>query len=831
MKSKAQKYKYFSSIKIALVFFLVGAAYIYFSDRALVELIAIPVSPENFIRIQTYKGIGFLFLTAVLLFILVQREINAARKYMRLLEEQKKKLHLFAAEKDKTKIRLKERNRFIETVLKNLPIGIAVNKTDDSKTVLLNDHFASVYGWHESDLKDVHSFFEKVYPDENNRKKVMEKIFEDMESGDPERMKWENVPITTKDGNQRFVNAQNIPIPGQNFMISTVQDVTEKRMAQKKTEENEKKFRAIFENSLTAIMVADDDGNYLSVNKAAENVFGYSREELLTMNVGDLRSLTHEDARTQYREYMEKKQETGEFEFLDKKGKKRTVMYHAVRIGENFNLSVMMDISLRKEAETKLKENETKFSTLFRLNPVASVFTRFSDGKILEVNQSYCRLFGYSKEELLDGKISSLNLWEKPENRVEMLETLQQKKFIYGYEARALHKNGSIIVALSYLQLVELRGEKAIIAIIVDVTEKKKKERELKESKNLLEKTVNNLNEVVIVADRDRNVLMANLALNKVFGYQPEEIMGRKTLMLHVDEEKFNELARAGRGDLEEKGIYRTRYPMKRKDGAVIDTEITTTVIVEKDGWQSGIISVIRDITEQLKNERRLEKYQDSLKQLTTELSLTEEKQRKQIAANIHDHLSQLLVISKMKLDNLEKELDSEDAKKELTTVNSYISEALEKSRKITYELSPPVLYELGLVETMHWMVEKVEEEQGIHATFKSDVEKLDFPESTLIIVFRIIQELVNNVLKHARAGKLEIVFQKTDNKLHVAVEDNGKGFKTDGLKDPKFQQGGFGLFAVKERVRNLGGRFEVHSGPGNGTNVKFSIPLADNFS
>lgn len=581
MESKSHRYRYFSSFKVALIFFLVGAAFIYFSDRALFQLIEIPVSPQNLIRIQTYKDIGFIFLAAVLLFILIRRENNAGRKYIRLLENQKNKLNRFAAEKDKAKTRLNERNRFIETVLKNLPIGIAINKTDDKKAVFLNDRFASIYGWPENELKDVDSFFEKIYPDEKYRKEMKKRIQRDVESGIHEKMKWENVSITTKEGTQKIINVQNFPIPGQNYMISTVQDVTGK-------------------------------------------------------------------------------------------------------------------------------------------------------------------------------------------NRIE---------------------------------------------------------RKVKESKNLLEKTINNLNEVVIVADRDRNVLMTNLTIQKIFGYRPEEIVGRQTGMLHANEEMFNQLPLAGREELEKKGVYHTRYPMKHKDGTVIDTEITTSVILEKDGWQSGTISVIRDITEQLKYEHRLQQYQDSLKQLTTELSLTEEKQRKKIAANIHDHLSQLLVVSKMKLEGLEKELNSGDAKKVLTIVKSYISEALENSRKITYDLSPPVLYELGLVETMHWMMEKVEEEQGIDAIFKSDVEKVEFPESKRILVFRIIQELVNNVLKHARAEKLEIVFRKIDSELQVTVEDNGKSFNPEELTESRFQKGEFGLFAVKERVKNLGGKFSIHSEPGKGTTVKFSIP------
>lgn len=121
---------------------------------------------------------------------------------------------------------LLERNQFINTILENLPIGLGVNTMDEGEVIYTNPEFTRVYGWPADELRDVETFFEKVYPDPNHRRMIRARVFSDIQSGDPERMRWEGVKVTRKDGEERHVTAKNIPIPEQNLMISTVWDTT-----------------------------------------------------------------------------------------------------------------------------------------------------------------------------------------------------------------------------------------------------------------------------------------------------------------------------------------------------------------------------------------------------------------------------------------------------------------------------------------------------------------------------------------------------------------------------------------------------------------------------
>ncbi len=127
---------------------------------------------------------------------------------------------------------LEKQNHFIQTILDNLPIGLAVNSTEEEKAVYLNKKFEEIYGWPEQDLKNIDTFFHKAYPDPEYRKKIMGKVLGDIESGDPERMIWEGMEITRQDGEKRFVSAKNIPVHEQKLMISTVQDITENKKLQ-----------------------------------------------------------------------------------------------------------------------------------------------------------------------------------------------------------------------------------------------------------------------------------------------------------------------------------------------------------------------------------------------------------------------------------------------------------------------------------------------------------------------------------------------------------------------------------------------------------------------
>jgi two-component system, chemotaxis family, CheB/CheR fusion protein len=126
--------------------------------------------------------------------------------------------------------KLQEQNSLMNTILENAPIGFAVNNIDNGKTIFISSKFEQIYGLEKDSIQNINDFFEKVYIDTEYREKIRNKIMKDMASGDIKQMKWENIPITTRTGEKKFLTAINIPILDQNLMVSTVQDVTKKKL-------------------------------------------------------------------------------------------------------------------------------------------------------------------------------------------------------------------------------------------------------------------------------------------------------------------------------------------------------------------------------------------------------------------------------------------------------------------------------------------------------------------------------------------------------------------------------------------------------------------------
>jgi signal transduction histidine kinase len=206
---------------------------------------------------------------------------------------------------------------------------------------------------------------------------------------------------------------------------------------------------------------------------------------------------------------------------------------------------------------------------------------------------------------------------------------------------------------------------------------------------------------------------------------------------------------------------------------------------------------------------------------------LIEEKQKKEIASNIHDHLSQSLVISKMKINELKKNPQLKLIDEDLKFIEMHISEALENSRKITYELSPPVLYQLGIVDALNWLLDDVEVTHKIACLVNSNVTNIKLSDIKAILLYRSIQEVITNSIKYANASLITLNIDKNNLGVDIFITDNGVGFDTSALKNLRNHSGsGFGLFTVQERIRNIQGKFTIASEINVGTSVKIFIPL-----
>lgn len=263
----------------------------------------------------------------------------------------------------------------------------------------------------------------------------------------------------------------------------------------------------------------------------------------------------------------------------------------------------------RRLAEAQLRKTEERFTKAFQASPVAIAISRLSDGVTLAVNPRFVEIFGYEQGEIVGKNGSELDLWADPEQRQALTERLRSSETVQNVEIEFRSTAGERIYGLLSAEVIELDDEPCVLSFVQDVTELRQRQEEIVETKNLLEKTFAGLGEAVFVIDsRDRSILMCNNAVENVFGYRPEELIGQSTRLLHVDQEMYEQFGEVGEPVLKTDNVFQVEYLMRRKNGNIIYTENTVTTLDEEKGFLAGVVSVVRDITEQKKAEEQIKR-------------------------------------------------------------------------------------------------------------------------------------------------------------------------------------------------------------------------------
>ena len=243
---------------------------------------------------------------------------------------------------------------------------------------------------------------------------------------------------------------------------------------------------------------------------------------------------------------------------------------------------------------------------------------------------------------------------------------------------------------------------------------------------------------------------------------------------------------------------------------------------------------LLEDIAERLaetiERKRAEEKLLDDrrqLKSLASQLTLVEERERRQIATELHATIAQSLVVSKLQFDTLRASVPSADIAKTLDEVCSSLDQIIQNTRTLTFDLSSPILYELGFETAVaEWLTEQIQQKHSIATEFEDDGQNKPLDDDVRALLFRDVRELLINIVKHAKARKVKVSIRKAGSEIRVTVEDDGCGFNTREIAAVAAKKGGFGLFSIRERLEQSEGRLEIKSAPGQGTKVTVIAPL-----
>ena len=257
----------------------------------------------------------------------------------------------------------------------------------------------------------------------------------------------------------------------------------------------------------------------------------------------------------------------------------------------------------------------------------------------------------------------------------------------------------------------------------------------------------------------------------------------------------------------------------------ILLVSLTTEV---SHGALQRIWGAARDVTHYRAAQRRLEEQQRELRALATELTLTEDRARRKIAADLHDGLAQSLVGLQMHIAAIRSAAEQGRPLPDISALELTISESTAQVRALMTDLTPPGLHDQGIVAGLRWLADEFASRQRIRVDFADDGAPKPLAESTAVLVFQAARQLLQNVARHAQATVVTIRTLIADGRLELVVTDAGVGFNVSDLTFLPSQRGGFGLYSIRERLTIIGGTLEIESSPGRGTRVRITAPLAD---
>jgi PAS domain S-box-containing protein len=476
--------------------------------------------------------------------------------------------------------------------------------------------------------------------------------------------------------------------------------------------------------------------------------------------------------------------------------------------GSISKLEIFRDITDRKKAEQQVLST-AKFPSE-NPNPVMRID---SNGVLLYKNEA-------TDELLKNMKLSQEDIFGiLPHNtREKIKEALSTKKPCYNLEV-------SIKDAIYSYNLIPVEQEQYVNIYGLDITKRKKSEEALKVSENKYRTLLENLPQKVYLKDKDSVYISCNENYARDLKIKAEDIAGKTDYDFFPKElaEKYRakdkRIIKSGKTeDINEKYI---------QNGRELVIHTVKTPVRDEQGNVAGILSIFWDITAQRQVQGRLLAYQRRLRDLASEMSLTEERERKRIAIELHDQVTQNLILFKINVGELRKEDLPGELVKPLDEIYKHLDQIIGEMRSLTFDLSSPTLYELGLEAAVReWLNEEIQQKHGIKTEFEDDDQPKPLNDDICAILYRAVRELLINVVKHAQAHCVKVSICRDNDNIRINVVDDGVGFKPppDGFGSNK--TAGFGLFSIRERLSYFGGNIDIESKPGKGTQVTLVVPI-----
>jgi PAS domain S-box-containing protein len=702
----------------------------------------------------------------------------------------------------------------------------AVIITDEEmKIIQTNDSAQELFEMNPDKIKGVH--ITEILPDiiqydENERVELTVKL-----GGE------EKYVLVTK--NRIVQNEDNL---GYMFYIK---DITERKIIEQGLIESEKSLAELFQSSPDALIVVNKEGKIIKVNKEVQNLFGYSKNEIIGQEISLLiphrfRSEHH----SKVEEYKNNPRKRRMGDGLDLYGLKKDGSEFSVDImlspmaqrDKKMTLCTVRDVSDKKIIEQKLKDKEEHYRNIFQTHPHGIVELTL-DGTITIANSAYAHMFEFEVEEIIGKKV-----WELHEDKEFINNT---KKFFkvsndgtlipQSLTSHRKTKTGKKIeVQIDWDFKKDIDNNRiGYIKVVTDITEKKRVEKILNQQRLVLSQAEElahlgswkfNIetgvlfwsDELFRIYGEDKNTFKPTFEEYRKRIHPEDRITVFKVIEVAINEGlPFSQFERIIRPDGEIRILSSNGVPQKNDSGEVI-----------------GLFGSCLDVTEHKKIERELLISQIKLRALSANQQATREEERTKLAREIHDEFGQILTAVNMDIGLLINELvHNQNISKEiffsnLESVERLIEKAIKTIQNIATELRPDVLDHLGLIPALKWQLKEFEKRYSIKTWLEKSVESLDIEDDKKIALFRIFQESLTNVARHSKATKVTAVLSRNNDTFEMRVIDNGIGIPKEKLDSIK----SIGLIGIKERIVLLKGEVYIKTAPHKGTELHIKVPI-----